>query len=220
MSKRIYQRSIPIFLISVIATFMVVNYFIALPTFANEIVNELYLWGIIITTVVKLYGFAILLGFTLKALVDRKSELKKRYHSGVLIASFCAYLILGLITPNRELGPFFRSIYIPTLARVGGAVWAGGNIKGIIYGTKYTFSRVRTFTGGLFFITWLLITARDTSALVGFFPPFLTVGNWITNVPVAAGYRASFIAMGVGTIVLGLRAIVGKEQGLIEMEAK
>jgi hypothetical protein len=44
------------------------------------------------------------------------------------------------------------------------------------------------------------------------------VGTWIEQVVNGSVQRAALGAAGVGTLILGIRALVGKEPGLIEME--
>jgi hypothetical protein len=49
-------------------------------------------------------------------------------------------------------------------------------------------------------------------------PIIFTIGDWARTVPYAAVQQAASAAAGVGGILLGVRAHIGKEPGLVEME--
>ena len=220
MSKRVYQRSIPLLMISVIGIIMVGDYFIDTPPPVANLVNEFYMWGVVISTIIALYGFVMMVGLSSLIVIKRKKDSRTVTNNVLILIGFCSFMILGLLTPGRELGASFMKIYIPIVAYFGSGFFFCIVVRAHIAGAQYAFSKIRTLGALMFFLAWLFVTIRDTSALVGYFPPFLDIGNWITNVPVKAGYVASFIAMGVATITLALRALIGREHGLIELETE
>jgi hypothetical protein len=81
-----------------------------------------------------------------------------------------------------------------------------------------TFFRIRTIESAAFFAAWILTYFRETSSLVTFFPPFLSIGDWIMAVPHNAVMRAALVVAATGSTVLGVRAIVFREPGLVEAE--
>jgi hypothetical protein len=61
---------------------------------------------------------------------------------------------------------------------------------------------------------------RNSTLLVYFWPPFYDVGVWIETVIATTVIRAFVTAAAVGTVVLTIRALVGREPGLIELEVR
>ena len=51
-----------------------------------------------------------------------------------------------------------------------------------------------------------------------YLPALGPVGLWIAQVPHAAAHRAGLIGAAVGAIIVGIRALVWKEPGLMEVE--
>jgi len=70
----------------------------------------------------------------------------------------------------------------------------------------------------LVLLTWLFVVFRELPVFVAIYPPLYEVGTWIEQVVNGSVQRAALGAAGVGTLILGIRALVGKEPGLIEME--
>ena len=63
-----------------------------------------------------------------------------------------------------------------------------------------------------------MVCLREMGAVVAYIPQFEVIGDWIMKVPYTASNRGAMIAAGIGVVVLAIRALVGREPGLIEME--
>lgn len=84
---------------------------------------------------------------------------------------------------------------------------------------SYRYFRFTSVESGLMFLAWLFISFRELSSIVAVWPPFYDIGTWIEGVPNTAAQRAMLATTGLGAIVLGIRALVGREPGMIEVEA-
>jgi hypothetical protein len=79
-------------------------------------------------------------------------------------------------------------------------------------------SRITSFEVFCLWITAILTVMGSTTALVAIWPPFNDIRIWIYMVPDRAARIAATGAAAIGGIILGVRALVGKEPGLVEME--
>lgn len=94
------------------------------------------------------------------------------------------------------------------------------NIAWYMGGTyaSYRYLRPTSVEAAVLVIMALFSMFRGTTLLTYIWPPFYDIGVWIETVVATSVIRAFTTAMSVGTIVLVIRALVGKEPGLIELE--
>jgi hypothetical protein len=73
--------------------------------------------------------------------------------------------------------------------------------------------------GLIFYAVFINQICSKVSVLVSIFPAFVDISTWISSVPHAGAMRAALACMGLGALALGIRGFVGKEPGILEMEA-
>jgi hypothetical protein len=78
--------------------------------------------------------------------------------------------------------------------------------------------KVTSIESAAMMAVWFFITLREMASVVVFFPQIEAIGDWIMKTPYMASNRGVMIAAGIGIVILAVRALVGKEPGLIEME--
>jgi len=214
MSKRIYQRQIPLIIVSAIITIIIIEYFVVKYPPLTAVKTELDRWGSITYIFMFLFGYITLLVNHARRLMDPKRT-RRTYLSGFLLGTVATFVILGLALPGGSYGLQYSNLYKYLVLYIGGGMysaWAHHPYNSYRY---LRFSSVQT---GLFLIAWLFIVFRELSIIVVIYPPLYGVGTWIEQVVNASAQRASLAAAGVGTIILAIRALVTKEPGLIEME--
>jgi hypothetical protein len=219
ISKIFYQRTIPTFIVSVIAGIFIVEYFV--PEFPplRDLTTELTLWGTILYSCSLLFGIVILL-MTMARRAQRRRSGKFTGGRAVLMSATCLgavmiYTIIALATGGTTSTTFrFWYTYIIAYA-------AGGMYTAWVHHpyNSYRYFRFTSVESSLMFLCWLFISFRELSSFVAIWPPFYDIGTWIEGVPNTAAQRAMLATTGIGTIVLGIRAIMGREPGMIEVEA-
>lgn len=219
MSKRIYHMRIPIFIVSALAAFFIVQYFAAYNTPMADLNNEILLWSTIIASLAGLYGTTILVLMHVRRLSegrDLPGYRRNVFRSGSLLGMALVLMAIALVYPGLQNGDVFQFWYlaIPGMAAVASQMaWvfhAHAPIRVF---------RITSIETAIFFASWLFVCTGELTVLVVVWPPFATIDNWIRTVVNPTGERASIAAAAVGAMVLAVRTLGMKEPGLIEMEA-
>ena len=219
-TKRIYQRSAPLLIVSIICLVLVLEYFAPVTPEWTAIHGEITQWGVIISACIFVYGgFTILAlhaGRMIRGIQNPEQRAGRRlYNSCVFIATFALYYVLA-ISEGGFGGPLagMYSTYIQ------GYIRGSFNLEWVFHVMAvYTMFRFTSIEATLLFVGWLLSVLRMTTMYVYFVPQLMDLGMWMTTVPAMAAMRAGYLAMGVSAVVLTARALVWKEPGLIEVEA-
>jgi hypothetical protein len=205
---------VPVFLVSVLTTVIVIEYFVVKYPPLTAAKDELLLWGAIIYSFVMLFGYTMLILHHLRQMRERGRG-RLAYLSGIKLGTLGAFVLLGLLSPGGADGSQYRTLY----SYIVGYAAAGMYTAWVHHPYNvYRFFRPTSVQSTIMFLTWLFLVFRELSVIVAVYPPLYDIGTWIESVPNAAAQRAALAAAGVGTLILGVRAIVGKEPGLIEME--
>lgn len=219
MSKIIYQRTIPTFIVSIIAGIFIVEYFA--PTFVplQDLTTELTLWGTILYSCSLLYGIVILIMTMLRRAQRRRSGKFTGWRavamSATCLGTALIYTLIALGTGGTT-SVTFRFWYTFIIAYAAGGMYTAWVHHPY---NSYRYFRFTSVESGLMFLAWLFISFRELSSIVAVWPPFYDIGTWIEGVPNTAAQRAMLATTGLGAIVLGIRALVGREPGMIEVEA-
>lgn len=126
MSKRIYQRQIPLLLVSIITGIFIAEYFLV-GTPLTALKNELTTWGTIISLFILLFGNLMLLTSHIRRLGQRERLPTKEYfRSVVLIAFIAVFFILAFASgPKLTSGPLYMLVWINTYAIMGIGIAVG-----------------------------------------------------------------------------------------------
>ncbi|MCJ7608835.1 hypothetical protein MUP00_04095 [Candidatus Bathyarchaeota archaeon] len=217
ISRRSYQRQIPLILVSAIATIIIVYYFVpALPTAHpyKLVYDELLQWGPITSSFITLFGYLTMVVNHGRRVMNAQRN-RTSYLSAILLGATVTFLILGIALPGGFAGIQYTTLYKYLV------MYAGAGMYSAWIHHPYNCYRYFRFTSAysaLFFLTWLFVVFRELPVFVAIYPPLYEVGTWIEQVVNGSVQRAALGAAGVGTLILGIRALVGKEPGLIEME--
>jgi hypothetical protein len=129
ISKIFYQRTIPTFIVSVIAGIFIVEYFV--PEFPplRDLTTELTLWGTILYSCSLLFGIVILL-MTMARRAQRRRSGKFTGGRAVLMSATCLgavmiYTIIALATGGNN------EHHLQVLVHVHHRIRCGGHVHGV-----------------------------------------------------------------------------------------
>jgi hypothetical protein len=216
--RRVYQRNIPLALCAAVIVIVLSHYF-AVKNEPTRILNATVTqWTVIITAIAMLYGQVALILSRTRRLILRRGNRKTLYNDAVLIGSFLFVIILGLALPGGETDPTFVLVYSGTIALIEIGI---GALRCVYHAwTSFRIlSRVSTLEPAVFLVAFFLTALRELTSAVAILPPIGPAASWLMDVPNMAVTRAVVAAAGIGSLVLGMRAVVGREPGLIEVEA-
>jgi hypothetical protein len=216
MSKRIYQFTIPLYLVSIIAGLLIADYFLVVPALA-DFTTQIGKWGSILSAFAIIYASVVLTATRIQVLAAQKSR-KDVFRSVVYLITFFGFAALALTdTTLLTSSPTFIDVFSPTMSQVGMMVWVSGPSYNNWMRMR-KLSRIQSLEALVLWIFSILRGMYGLTAITANAPIIFTIGDWARTVPYAAVQQAASAAAGVGGILLGVRALVGKEPGLVEME--
>ncbi len=216
ITKSTYQRTIPTFLVSILAGILIIHYFAPESEAFNAVQAEIAQWGTILTAIAFIYGYISILLIHARRLMLRRAPKREMFGSVVLFASFLAIIAIFFIVPEGIESDFSGSwqFYLISFATTAvGIDWAFHPFASV------RMFRVTSIEAGVMFFSWMIAGLSVLPAWTVLFPVIGTAGDWIGQVPMTATMRAALACTAVSSIVLAVRALVGKEPGLIEVEA-
>ena len=217
MSKRVYQRSLPTVILSIVALVLVVEYFSAPYEPLMSLTDMLLRWGVIVSVCMTLFGFAIITLNHVRVLI-RAERTRATYRSSVMMITLISFLIVGLGFPGDVSSAQFSALYAATVIAIMVALEGMGGLYQLWI--PYRMLRFRSLEAALLITTFLLAVLWNTPHAAVTFPPFVTIGEWLGNVPHTAASRGAVLCAAVGATILGIRALLGREPGLIELEVE
>jgi hypothetical protein len=207
-----YKTLIPQILLSACILIVLVEYILpAGPLTAVK--NELTLWLTLIGSFTFfIAGTTLVLKYSRDLIRTKKLSSVHFYAIEFLVVLF-TYIGIALLTGGPS-GKSYTYLYTNLQGQLMQAGWV---IMAFLEPwAAYKAFQVRSLEALILAITgftYLLFNAPSVSAA---FPIIGTFANWIINVPSLAGTRGATIALAVGTILLALRMLSGKERGLTE----
>lgn len=216
ITKSTYQRTIPTFLVSILAGILIIHYFVPETDVFNALKFEITQWGTILTAVAFIYGYISILLIHARRLMLRRAPTRELFGSVVLFGSFLAIMAIFFLVPEGIESDFSATwqFYLLGFATTAvGIDWAFHPFACV------RMFRVTSIEAAVMFLSWMLACLSVLPAWNVWVPIIGPIGDWIGEVPMTATMRAALACTAVSSIVLAVRAIVGKEPGLIEVEA-
>ena len=135
-----------------------------------------------------------------------------RFYSFVLLAAMLVVLTLGLPPlPNKASGPMQPTVQ-----------WIFANMQAPIQSSlsallaffvalaAYRLLRVRSLESALMLAAALFVLAGQVT--LGLVPVLPEISDWILNVPAMAGVRGILLGVALGTLLTGIRLLLGVER--------
>lgn len=206
----IQRRVIPLTIIAVCAILTIVDYFVKVPAI-NAAASEIGGWAVIISAFAIGLGTMYLVISQVRCIVRRD---KGRWpFSIILLVSMGIYVLTGLLGKSPGTDPYFMWIYSNVQVPVNISMTA--LLAPFIASAAYRAFRVRSLEAGLMLIAGVLVMLKNAPIGTAIWSGFGPVGGWVYDVPSMAASRGILIGVGVGTLALGLRTILGYERGAL-----
>ena len=160
ISRRSYQRTIPIFIVSVLVGIFLVEYFIAYEPL-TALTDELSLWGVIITAGTALFGNVAVI--IVKAqLLRQKQTRRELFDIATFLGVAALFVILGLADPEGISGQtLFLALYTPTMSMVSRTLWTNAHLY-FTWAVIQRLVRVRTLEVAVLAIACMLLIFYNT----------------------------------------------------------
>jgi hypothetical protein len=217
MSTRIYRRQIPIFVVSFFMAVLLIDYYAPKLPIISPVSSTFLAWGAMIALIQLSFGYLTLLRMHVERASRAQSEgfNQRTFKTIIVLATFVIMTVIGIYEGRGNAGPSFLFWYSNLVAMAG----VGTVLEWIShYSSPARMFKITSLESGAMFLTWLLVCFREMPTVVVLFPFTESIGDWIMKTPYMASNRGVMIAAGIGIVILAVRALVGKEPGLVEME--
>jgi hypothetical protein len=170
----------------------------------------------LIDTAIVIAAFALFLGLINVVRVHVR-HIRQRTatwpYSVLLLVVLATVLAIGLVySPLRGEGgasaPAVRWIFTYVLAPMEATL--GALLAFFILIAAYRLLRLRNVESAVLLVVTLLVLIGQSST--GLFPALSDLRNWILDVPVVAGVRGILLGVALGTILTGIRLLLGVER--------
>lgn len=204
------RRSFPILVCFAFGLMMLAQFFIPSKLSTNAY-NEITNWVQII------YAFALIVGVVglLKYHYSRVSRRQKGwFYNLVTIGSLVFMALLGFIWGRGDGAPFmwvFNNMMAPMQATVFSL------LAFFVASAAYRGFVARNMEAFLLLISAVIIMFGIAS-IGNAIPPFSDIANWVLMSPSMTARRGIFIGVGLGTIAVSLRVILGVERTYLGKE--
>lgn len=217
MSKRLYQRFGALFVCSLFVGVYIGNSFIDWEPV--QFIYTAFQGGYgMVKNVVELYAAVVLYLGAARMMVNYKSYSRTFVVRGATIIIFSVMLAIFFLTqPNYHESD---------LSSLVNNVLQGSASNGLFlarYGMMYywllrRFCEFRSIDRIAQLAIWFMWTWRDMPILVQTVPGIDTFVDWLRQTLYTGALRGVLVTVAVGSFVLSLRALIGREPGLIEAE--
>jgi len=212
MSREI-RRTIPLYLIMGIAAFFLVEYFLNVAVI-TDIKSEVTRWGTIVSAFMFVFGMTLLIRHHGMQIAVNPSTPKEKIISVVFFVSFLAFLLVGFSTPQRISGTNYQWIY-QNMYRPAGTAITALCFWWCIYGGYKVFT-IRSWESAAIGLGAVIYVLRLLPIGPVLMPPLAPFADWLLETVNVGATRGGTIAIGAGSLVLGMRTLIGKETGALD----
>jgi hypothetical protein len=204
----VIRTQIPMYIISIIAFILLVEYFIALEPLA-AFRKEMLTWGVIIYNFVTLLGSALMLRYhSLRIMKPPSREPWARYYSIVAIAAFFVFLGIGWgmgLTSTQYVTMYMQTV-IPATATLWGL--------NLIFSTMgvYRAMRISNLEALALLIGGMSYFLKEMPIVCAIFPPMTAVGDWFLRYVMGPAGRVAVLTAALISVVVCIRTIIQKER--------
>lgn len=195
-------------LLIIVSLFIYIPYFFQVPQAMIDIEVELRNWLTVIN------GFTCWLGvYYMSRRVITKVQKKDRGYQYQIILGVTAWatILIGLILGNEHTAFDFlsRGFMAPGDATIYAVV--------VFYLTSAAARsfKVKDLSSGLLLITAFAVIMKNAPFSEALFPGFAPYGTWFQDYLGSAASRVFSISAGLGSIVLAIRLLLGKEMAML-----
>jgi hypothetical protein len=204
------RRHGPYLTITLLIVFFFITYLFTTPQPVQLFGTQLVQWASVVGYFAILVGTIDIVIFHLKPL--RSKESGQWQYSAVLLIITAIGLVTGTAGVLSGAGinyqPFawlYNAIYVPSNATVYAI------LVFYIASASYRAFRIKNAQAAFLVLVGFIIMFADIGLGYVIWPGFVPLGNWINTYPVAAAFRPIIIGSGLGFIITGLRALLGRD---------
>ena len=204
------RRHGPYLIVVLLILFFFITYVFTIPQPVQLFGGQLTAWASIAAYFAILVGTIDIIRYHLKPL--RSREAGQWQYSVLLLVILAIGLIVGMLGEVSGSGinyPAFawlyNAIYVPSNATVYAI------LVFYIASASYRAFRIKNTQAALIVLVGFIIMFSDVGVGYVIWPGFVPLGNWINTYPVAAAFRPIIIGSGLGVIMTGVRALLGRE---------
>jgi len=222
-SRRVYQRTIPLVIMSAISVWLIVDYFLPVDPVTKKnaiapVSQNLLAINSTVMLMTQLFGTVTLLLWRARNAIRRTGNKKNVFSSIMFMGWYIFYLVLGFVDPSKLNTGTTYTLFFQASVGVLSLSAAGVKFLHHTFWTFRLFASVATYESATLFIVWAIVFLRNMSLGILIAPPLAFLGDWIEVYAFAAASRALLLSTAVGACIIAARAIVFKEPGLIDME--
>ncbi len=204
------RRELPIVAASISGIVILAAYFFnvqGLSLAATDLQN----WGIVISAFALVVSSLNLLMLHLRSVVSGK----KVFNSAALIISFVLIVLCGL-TGTGTSSPQFRFVFDNLFVPLGVTFYA----MNVFYlaSASYRAFRAKSFEALLLLLAGVIIMLGNAPAAEFVTNGFVKLSAWIMKVPNVAATRGILIGSAIGTILTGMRIILGLDRSYLGID--
>jgi len=201
------RRQIPLGITFVIGLFFILEYFFVTPREVSTLARDMGNWGVVVT------AFAMTLGTIILTRTHGTHVWKRTkgqwYYSAILLVIMYTFLIVGVSIGSTHSS--YQWLYNSTYAPLNATLYC--SILPFIATACLRAFRARSREGAAVLIAGGLVMVGNMTMVEMVAPFFPDIREWIMTVPNMAAYRGITIGAGLGTLLLGLRTLLGYERG-------
>jgi hypothetical protein len=219
LTKRLYQRDIPIFITSFVIAVLLIQYFVVIQP-VDILRGAMLSWANIISLMIWLYANAVLIiVHTRRISAGSKERRRDFFESIIILGTFLFFIVIALSDPaNLDRSYIYTLIY----AQFAGDIFVATEAVAVTHTAYNIWKRVSQsrFTPEILVLIFVFVTMwlRDIIFVTFYVPQLKMFGDWVEAVPYLTVNRAITLTTAIGTLIVAIRALVGKEPGIIEME--
>ncbi len=204
------RRHGPYLTITLLIVFFFITYLFVTPQPVQLFGTQLVQWASVVGYFAILVGTIDIVLYHLKPL--RSKESGQWQYSAVLLIITAIGLVTGITGVLSGAGlnyqPFawlYNAIYVPSNATVYAI------LVFYIASASYRAFRIKNVQAAFLVLIGFIIMFSNIGVGYVIWPGFVPLGNWINTYPVAAAFRPIIIGSGLGVIITGLRALLGRD---------
>jgi len=204
----IVRRTIPLIITFLAGMFLIFVYFFVVPP-ARAFGDTMVRWAVVI------YAFALGLGAAIICQVHIRHIIRRTpgqwFYSAILLVMLFLFVIVGVGLPPIAAHPSYSWIFNSVFAPLDATMYS--ILVFYMFSAAQRAFRARTKEAVLLLIAGCItiLSAAPIGELV--WADFPKLGEWVMTVPNMAGFRGMTIGVALGTIILGLRTLIGRERG-------
>jgi hypothetical protein len=217
LQKRSYQMTIPVIICSVIIGIFIADYLVtwgplqSMKTAISEFQGT-------VTNMVNLYAIAVLYIVNFSRIARyRRTQRREVFIAAVVLGTSIFLALFFLSQPGYETAPASGIVQSTIVGALTNGLFAMRYAM-VIYWVVKRITQFRTVERVAQLVVWTVIAWRDTPIFVSAMPWLLPVGDWLRAVLYTGAQRGLLISISIATIVLALRALLGREKGIIDLE--